>query len=427
MTENADKLLTSILELGRRLIEYGAEVWLAEDVLRRIFDSYGFKSCDMQVMSDFIEATVETRENKTRTQIRETRGKNYDMYKLEQLSDLTEYIIKEKPAPEYIQKKINEISKGACYSKPVLYLAAAFSAGNFTMMFNGWRQDVFLVALFSLLIVLVKDHLSQKEDNPLITNTLLAYLMEVMVVAALLYGPGRSLTSMTAGLIMLLIGGLGLTNGMMDLLHRNVLSGLNDFMHSILGAMGIAIGISLALMTFRQGVMQHVQHQELVQSQVVQMIATIGGCLGFAVCANCRGRVLIVSWIGAALTRTEFVITLDMADGNYFTATLAAAFFAALFSYGCGMVRKRPPTIFLTTCILPLLPGSQLYLLVYAIIMDDRLSFQENGRSLFLICIAIALGCIIVEVLFKYGRMLQLFFCDYFRKKKQKDIINEAD
>ena len=195
MTENADKLLTSILELGRRLIEYGAEVWLAEDVLRRIFDSYGFKSCDMQVMSDFIEATVETRENKTRTQIRETRGKNYDMYKLEQLSDLTEYIIKEKPAPEYIQKKINEISKGACYSKPVLYLAAAFSAGNFTMMFNGWRQDVFLVALFSLLIVLVKDHLSQTEDNPLITNTLLAYLMEVMVVAALLYGPGRSLTS----------------------------------------------------------------------------------------------------------------------------------------------------------------------------------------------------------------------------------------
>ena len=403
---DADKTLTVILDLGSELVRGGTEVWLVEERLAEICDAYGFKTHDILIVSDYIKATVQTYAGTVHSQIRKVPGKQMNMERLELLAGLSERIVKETPEPGEIEEELQKILKKPSYPRVIIFLAAAFGAGNFTMFFNGWRQDVALVALIALVIVFVREQLSKREDNPLITNTLLAYLMEIMVVGAMLCGLGRSLTSMTAGLIMLLIGPLGFTTGMRDLLHKNVQSGLTDFMHSLLGAMGIAIGISLALMTFREGIIQHVQEQEVVQSVLVQIIASIGGCVGFAVGVNCRGWVLVVSGVGAALTQFAHMMTLDLADGNYFTATLIAACFAAFYANISGLTIKTPPTIFLTTCVLPLLPGPELYRLVYAIIMDDGIGYHENGRRLFLICIAIALGYIIVEVIFKYTRVI---------------------
>ena len=403
---NADKTLTVILDLGRELLRSGTEAWLVEEKLDQIIDAYGFKSKDIDIVSNYIEATVQTQEGTTHTQIRKVPGKLYNMDRLENLEKLSKRIIAETPEAEEIEESLNAILKKPSYPTILVFLASAFGAGNYAMFYNGYRQDVALVALFALIIVFVSHRVFKQEDNPLIFNTLVAYFMELMVIGAMVCGLGRSLTSMTAGLIMLLISGLGLTTGMRDLLHNNVLSGLTDFMHSILGAMGIAIGISLALMTFGQEVLQHVQEQQVVQSPIVQMIASVGGCVGFAIIFNCRGRVLIIVGIGAALTRSAYIVMLSLADGNYFTATLVAACFAAVYANVSGYAVKTPPTVFLTMCVYPLLPGAALYRLIYSIIMDDRIGYHEYGRRIFLVCIAISLGYIIVEVLYKYSKVI---------------------
>ena len=38
--------------------------------------------------------------------------------------------------------------------------------------------------------------------------------------------------------------------------------------------------------------------------------------------------------------------------------------------------------------------------------MDDRIGYHEYGRRIFLVCIAISLGYIIVEVLYKYSKVI---------------------
>lgn len=415
---DAEKTLTVIMDLGCELVQAETEVWLVEERLGEIFDAYGFKSNDVMITADCLEVTVRTQDGSVYTQIRKVRGKVMNMDRLGMLADLSHRILKDTPEPETVEAELQEVLKKPGYPKVVSFLAAAFSAGNFTMFYNGWRQDVVLVALFAIFIMFVSDRLLKSEDNPLITNTFVAYLIEILAVAAMLLGLGRSLPSMTAGLILLLIGNLGLASGMRELLHRNVLSGLTDFMHALLGAMGIAIGISLALMTFGQNALAQMQEQEVVQNTVVQMLASIGGCVGFAVRVNCRGRVLILSVAGAALSRVAYLLTMDLTEHNYFTATLMAACFAGMFANLCGLAIGRPPTIFLTTCVLPLLPGLELYRLVYAIITNDQAGFSDNGRTLFLIIIAISLGYIIIEVIFKYGSII-------FEKKREPDRISE--
>ena len=110
--------------------------------------------------------------------------------------------------------------------------------------------------------------------------------------------------------------------------------------------------------------------------------------------------------IFTALTLGAYPLSYDMANGNYFTATLLAACVAAVFANVSAFAFKTSPTAFLTMCIYPMLPGSELYRLVYSIIMDDRVGYHEHGRKIFLICMAIALGYIIVEVLYKYTRFI---------------------
>lgn len=404
----ADREFTVILDLGRELIRAGAEVWLVEQWLAKICAAYNFKTKDIQIVSDCIEATVQTHEGTVHTQIREVPSKNYDMERLKNLVELTQEVIKEAPEPEIVDEKLREILKRPGYSKLVMTLAGSLGAASFAMFFNGYRQDVALVGLFVALLMFIKNHLSKAEDNPLILNTMLAYVTEVLIICAMMLGLGRSLSSMTAGLIMIMISGLGVTTGMRDLLHRNVLSGITDFVHSLLGAMGIAIGISLALLTFGEGVLEHIQGQEIVLNQIVQMIGSIGGCIGCAILYNCRGRILLFTGIGAAMTRITYLLMISMAPDQYFPATLVAACVLAFYANVVAFFTKSPPTTFLTMCVYPLLPGNAFYLTVYAIIMNDHASFQMNGRYVFLVCIAIALGYIIIEVLFKYTRVLKM-------------------
>ena len=54
------------------------------------------------------------------------------------------------------------------------------------------------------------------------------------------------------GIVMLLISGLGTTNGFRELLQRDFISGSINILNSILGATGIALGIALAMLLFHE-------------------------------------------------------------------------------------------------------------------------------------------------------------------------------
>ena len=151
---NADKTLTVILDLGRELLRSGTEAWLVEEKLDQIIDAYGFKSKDIDIVSNYIEASVQTQEGTTHTQIRKVPGKLYNMDRLENLEKLSKRIIAETPEPEEVEESLNAILKKPGYPTILVFLASAFGAGNYAMFYNGYRQDVALVALFALIIVL---------------------------------------------------------------------------------------------------------------------------------------------------------------------------------------------------------------------------------------------------------------------------------
>lgn len=400
-------LLSTIMDFGKELVVAGEEIWRVENTLLDLCDAYAFKKYDVWVVSSCIEATVQTNDGRVYTQIRSINGRNFDVERLSRLESLSEEVITRRMGAAAFRERVQEILDIPEKPRYFKYLGSVVAATGFTAFFDGDPADVALAAVIGLILATLSDTIGRRESNPLVYNSIAAFIMELVLIAAVSHGFGHHADIIASAALLLLISGLGLTNGIKDILHKNTLSGLNDVLVSLLGASGIAIGISLVLYFSRNTVLHLTAPEETVESVAMMIASCTFGCIGFALLFGARGRIIALTAVGAALTWSIDLLVKGLLDGNYFAATLAAACFAAFFSNAIGKITRIPATAFLMTAVFPLIPGSCMYRTVYAAIMDDSAMLHSQGRQLILICLAISLGYIIIEVLYKYTTIIK--------------------
>ena len=124
---------------------------------------------------------------------------------------------------------------------------------GFAVFFGSNTKDALVAAVVSILIVYVGDLLSEREDNLMVYNTLMAFMGELIIILASRVGLADHPDRIMIGIVMLLISGLSTTNGIRDILQSDFISGFLHIMSSMLGAAGIAFGIAIALLMFHEG------------------------------------------------------------------------------------------------------------------------------------------------------------------------------
>ncbi len=129
----------------------------------------------------------------------------------------------------------------------------------------------------------------------------------------------------------------------------------------------------------------------------IQLISCTVACIGFALWFKIRGRQVLYSGIGAFFTWGIYIVVYAARPSN-FLATLVAAVFVAFYAFIMSRINRAPSTIFLTASVFPLIPGPNLYYMMYGCVSKDvELAFGEM-IVLFATCLAIAFGFIIVDV-----------------------------
>lgn len=139
---------------------------------------------------------------------------------------------------------------------------------------------------------------------------------------------------------------------------------------------------------------------ELAPSLTVQLISCTVACVGFAFWFNVKGIQIMYSGIGAFFTWLVYALLYDMGYSN-FLATLVGAIFVATYAQVMARVNKAPATIFQTVCAFPLVPGPNLYYMMYGIVMEAPNVAKSEAETLVTTCLGIALGFIVVEILNK--------------------------
>lgn len=160
----------------------------------------------------------------------------------------------------------------------------------------------------------------------------------------------------------------------------------------------------------------------------VQLISTTVGSLGFAIIFRMKGKQLAYAGIGAFCTWAVYLAVFMNNSSSYstnnFISTFAGAVFVAGYSQIMARINKAPATIFLASTAFPLIPGANLYYMMYSFVMGYGKMAKANGFLMIETCLAIALGFIVIEVVNKYAVLIWACIKKLKRKKRSGSRSN---
>lgn len=391
---NYKKIVQGILDIGESMLISGAENYRIEDSLYRMCRSYGFVKYDVFVIPSNIQITVETEDGEIFTQVRHIENADIDFDQLDYMNNLSRYVCTHTPDAEELHEKYLEVKNRPPQHPAAKYFAGIMGGTGFAVFFGCNFKDAVIAVIVSLMIVVVGKWLEKREGNLFVYNTILSFLAEVIIVLSVRNGLADHSERIMIGIVMLLISGLSTTNGIREILQKDYISGFINIMNSILGAAGIAVGTALAMMLLNDF---SAEGFILNNSIPVQLISCTIACVGFAFWFQIRGKQVIYSGIGAFITWSIYLIVFEIEPSN-FLATLVAAVFVAGYAFAMSRINKAPSTIFLTASVFPLIPGPNLYYMMYGCVTRDiSLAFSET-LILVATCLAIAFGFNIVDI-----------------------------
>ena len=135
-------------------------------------------------------------------------------------------------------------------------------------------------------------------------------------------------------------------------------------------------------------------------AMLLQLLAALIGSLGYAILQKVRGRQIVFAGIGGVASWGVYLLAYNLVK-SYFLATLIAAIFVAIYAEIMARVNRAPSTIFLTTCAVPLIPGSNLYNTVYGLVTQDYDFAYLNAVTAIVVALGICFGFIMVTVIMK--------------------------
>lgn len=393
-----EMLLNEVLNIGKEMLKSGAETDRAEDSMYRMLESYDLEQCSIFAIQSDIQATIKPKNGSFITQIRRVHkvGLNYD--RLDYLNNLSRYICKYKPSLEEIREKYAEVMNRKAQSLYLKYLSAIMGGIGFGVYFGCDVADsVVGTCICAVFIVYMGNVLDRKGYSLVVYNLVLAFLSSAAVYIAGGAGLGNHPDRIVLGLNMVLISGLGVANGIRDVLNKAFLSGLLNVVNSFLGAVAIACGTGLAMMLF-EGKMYEMY---IAPSIAVQLISCGIASMGFALLFQAAVKQSVSAGIGGTVNCACYLLVQEL-SGNNFAAVMAAATFVAAYAYIMSRVHRAPATIFLTTSIMPVIPGATLFYMMHGFVQADYALASQQTMALVQTCLAIAFGFLIVEIATRY-------------------------
>lgn len=242
----AEDCLYCAMEIGEQMLISGAEVSRVEDTIRRICLAYGAERVDVLTITASIITTMYGPDFGACTQTRRVLGMAYDLHRLDALNQLSRRICALRLSPGEVRGELAAIESGPRYAFGAQLFIYALISGSFSLFFGGSWGDVAAAALIGILLKLLEAALKRKDRNTLVVALLCSSAGGLLAHMAVSCGLGAHSDLISIGNIMLLIPGVAFTNSLRDLFSGDTISGLVRFMESMLLAIVIALGFTLA-------------------------------------------------------------------------------------------------------------------------------------------------------------------------------------
>lgn len=250
IVESADRVLRTALDIGENLIKNGAAVHRAEDTIERVCRAFGAIHVEVFCIPSLVIASVRMRTGEYSSQTRRIYSNSNNFFRIDRLNAISRKLCAGEMTIDEAQEDIRATNRAIPYPNWLQFPGAILSCSGFAIFFGGTVMDAVSAGLIGLLIAAIKMLLPRRVNA--LSYTLIASLI-AGVGSILLWhiGIAEHYDMVMIGTIMLLIPGLAFGTSIRDLLCGDTLAGLLQFIQSILMAVIIAFGYSIALYLLR--------------------------------------------------------------------------------------------------------------------------------------------------------------------------------
>ena len=390
-----DLLLEGCCEVGRRLLEHGAEIPRAEDTVGRLLAAYGLEG-DVFAIPNCLWVSVRCPDGRTRTVMRRVRPASADIEGIERFNDLSRQLCAA-PAedPADILRLCREAEARLRRYPAALCMLGYFVGGFFFALFytGGWAEAA-AAGLAGLACGACLWLLNRAGVNPFLATGLSAFVLGAAACLPAALGAPISVDITIAGSIMVLVPGLVFTNFMSDLLTGDLVAGLATFARAVLSAGSIALGTGAAMSLFREAL--SAQGGTVADyGPVLYCLFAFAACLGFCAPFNAQGIGALLCCLGGALGWAAYLAGAALWSGP-FAASLIAAIVVAAYSEWMARLRRCPATSYLLIAMFPLVPGLTIYQAMDHGLRGDTDLFLETFFRTIGIAGCLALGLLVV-------------------------------
>ena len=234
------------LDIGMRMLVCGAQIGRVENSIERMCTAFGAAETHVFSVTSGIIVTCFNKDGSSITQLRRVRSEKFDMNKLEHLNQLSRDICANRVSASDIPTRLAEIDRSRSHPFWLLIIAYAGISASLSIFFGATAMDAFVSAITGIILCLLERLLLQLHMDRVFTTFLLALLAGLCNVAMVKVGFGAHYDAISLGNIMLLIPGIAMTNSIHDMFVGDMISGVSRFFQSLVIAVIVTFGFTLA-------------------------------------------------------------------------------------------------------------------------------------------------------------------------------------
>ena len=241
-----EKLLNFSCEMGRQLLQNGAEIYRAEESIRRLLAAYGRTETEVFAIPSCIILNIQEGERNYTKSIR-VRTVSNNLRKLSNLNALCRDICREPPPVEESVRRMEAIVSEPVYSALTGFMAHGLVAFFFTLFWGGDLLDAAAAFPCGLVVRAVLVSMRRLRANEFLTYLAAAMLAALEPLVLAWAGAPVNTDKMIIGTIMLLVPGIAMTNVMRDVLAGDFLTALTRLAEVLIVGMAITVGVAMAI------------------------------------------------------------------------------------------------------------------------------------------------------------------------------------
>ncbi len=239
--------LDLFLELGRSMVEAGAEIYRVEDTIIRLCGAYEMRDVEVFAIRSLIVVSVKDGQGRVLSGTKRIYETGIHMGKLEELNQMSRYVCAERPGLNELGRRLKQCRSFKSVNRRETLLGYMLAAFSFACFFGGRLRDGAAGAVLGLILFVMDQKLAKKCPQRLVYVVLASM---VLGFCGMMWGRldmGFQPDKIMIGAIMLLIPGMAFMNSMRDMMSNNQINGFFSCLDTLLTAGAIAIGFAVPL------------------------------------------------------------------------------------------------------------------------------------------------------------------------------------